>query len=613
MRVVVALGFAIVLGTIGCNREPGAPAAGPAIKPALHAQPSTAIVVPRRPVRIAAQRPPKSALPPIRSLARAAIPVALKRADAALRAGHLDDGEDAALAQYRNVLDADPANMTAREGLNTLHLALLGRAQAGLMAGDVVAAQRDTDRLRQLFADDPAVIALGPRLERAWKIDALLAQASRLEGAGRLIAPWNPNAAAVYRQILAIETGNAEAEAGLAAIENRYIAPALAAAEAGHFLESDRLLVLAAQVRPDSQALQDASKRIVEIRQRHASVLLAQADGALALGDADRAQSLLPRIAQAAPLSPAVRDLRKRIALTRIYGTWRPGQSFTEALHSGERGPELMVIPVGEFRMGSMESEPDHIANESPRHAVAFHRGFALARDEITVAQFAQFVRATRYRSDAEKSGSSLIFDEAKNKLDPRAGVNWRHDINGQPARPDHPVIHVSWNDAVAYAAWLTRESGHVYRLPSEAEYEFALRAGGHDAFPWSGIVPPAGIGNLTGADDVSPSGRHWGNAFAHYGDGYWGPAPVGHFRSNAFGLYDMVGNVSEWVQDCWHESYRRAPRDGSAWMNPGCLKHVVRGASWASAPEQARSAYRQPADSDSGNARLGFRVVRVL
>jgi len=612
-RAVIALAIALLVGNAGCKREPPIPAATSAARPAVAVRPPVAAPTPRRPSRNAAKHPPRAALPASQPLAKNAIPATLKRADAALIAGHYDDGDDSALAQYRDVLAADPANATAREGMETLHVALFGRAQAALLAGDVVAAQRDADRLQQLFADDPAVAALTPRLAQAWKIDSMLAQASRLEAAGHAIAPFKPNAAEVYRQVQSIEAGNAAAEAGLSAIENDYIAPALAAAQAGHFPESDQLIAQAARVRPDSQALLDASKRIVEIRQRTASVLQAQADSALAVGDANRAAVLLPQIERAAPLSKEVQDLRSRIALTRIYGTWRPGQSFTEGLHAGGRAPEMIVIPAGEFRMGSEESEPDHDKNEAPMRTVVFKHGFAMARDEITVAQFAQFVNATHYRSDAERAGSSLIFDEAKNKLDPRVGVTWREDSRGRTADPQQPLIHVSWNDAIAYALWLTRETGHVYRLPSEAEFEYALRAGSRGAFPWPGIAPPPGIGNLTGANDVSPGGRHWGNAFAGYGDGFWGPAPVGHFRANAFGLYDMVGNVSEWVQDCWHEGYRRAPVDGIAWMNPGCPKHVVRGTSWASAPEQARSAYRQPAVSASSNARVGFRLVRGL
>jgi formylglycine-generating enzyme required for sulfatase activity len=123
----------------------------------------------------------------------------------------------------------------------------------------------------------------------------------------------------------------------------------------------------------------------------------------------------------------------------------------------------------------------------------------------------------------------------------------------------------------------------------------------------------PARAGNFTGALDASPGGRRWRNAFQGYGDGWWGPAPAGAFAPNAFGLHDMDGNVSEWVADCWHESFRRAPLDGGAWVNPGCRTRVVRGGSWASAPEQVRTSWRLASEADTTNARLGFRVVRDL
>ena len=109
------------------------------------------------------------------------------------------------------------------------------------------------------------------------------------------------------------------------------------------------------------------------------------------------------------------------------------------------------------------------------------------------------------------------------------------------------------------------------------------------------------------------PGGRRWNNAFMDYRDGWWGPAPVASFDANAFGLHDVAGNVSEWVADCWHDGYRRAPTDGEAWVNPGCRTRVMRGGAWASAPEQTRSAWRAPAGADTTNARLGFRVVRDL
>src|SRR5690606_18319050 len=195
-----------------------------------------------------------------------------------------------------------------------------------------------------------------------------------------------------------------------------------------------------------------------------------------------------------------------------------------------------------------------------------------------------------------------------------RSGVDWRSGYDGRPADPDEPVLHVSVRDAEAYAVWLSEQTGRHYRLPSEAEFEYALRAGNPGRYPWGNAgVPPADSGNFTGGNDVSPGGRTWNNGFVGYGDGYWGVAPAGRFKPNAWGLHDMAGNVSEWVADCWHASYRRAPADGAAWYNPGCRARVVRGGSWAGSPAQTRAAWRARMDSDVTSARVGFRVVRGI
>ena len=173
--------------------------------------------------------------------------------------------------------------------------------------------------------------------------------------------------------------------------------------------------------------------------------------------------------------------------------------------------------------------------------------------------------------------------------------------------------MHVSFNDAAAYVAWLSERTGKRYRLPSEAEWEYAERAGSTARYAWGAANPARVIGNFTGDGDRSVSGRSWTKAFPRYNDGYWGPAPTGRFAANAFGLFDMSGNVSEWVEDCWHDSYLRAPADGSAWINPGCGRRVVRGGSWGSAPEQTRSAFRVSAADDTRSARVGIRVARDL
>jgi formylglycine-generating enzyme required for sulfatase activity len=183
----------------------------------------------------------------------------------------------------------------------------------------------------------------------------------------------------------------------------------------------------------------------------------------------------------------------------------------------------------------------------------------------------------------------------------------------GRKAGDDEPVIHVSWNDAVAYTRWLARGTGKAYRLPSEAEFEYAVRGGKRTRYWWGDGAPDQPVENLTGELDVSRSQRQWSSYFEGYGDRHWGPAPVASFEPNPFGLHDIGGNVAEWVLDCWHDTYLRAPADGSAWINPGCKLRVVRGGYWASSPDHSRSAFRTSAFPERHDARIGFRIARDL
>ncbi|MGP1665310.1 MAG: formylglycine-generating enzyme family protein, partial [Rhodanobacter sp.] len=205
------------------------------------------------------------------------------------------------------------------------------------------------------------------------------------------------------------------------------------------------------------------------------------------------------------------------------------------------------------------------------------------------------------------------VYDERSGVLRDDSNASWQDDYAGHKAAADLPVVNVSWGDAQAYVKWLSERTGKAYRLPSEAEFEYALRGGTTTRYWWGDGVPGRAVENLTGSGDRSASGRRWSHSFRGYRDGYWGPAPVMKFSPNPFGLYDINGNVSSWVADCWHDSYVHAPTDGSAWLNPGCNAHVVRGGSWGSSPEQDRSAYRQGANGDVRSGRVGFRVVREL
>ncbi len=157
-----------------------------------------------------------------------------------------------------------------------------------------------------------------------------------------------------------------------------------------------------------------------------------------------------------------------------------------------------------------------------------------------------------------------------------------------------YPVINVSWHDVQAYCAWLSEQSGQSYRLPSEAEWEYACRAG---------TQTPLYTGVTINSDQANLGHNHK-------------TLPIGSFAPNAFGLYDMHGNVWEWTQDCWHENYRNAPGDGSAWLeaNGGtCSRRVVRGGSWFNAPQILRSAGRDGGSTDEVDDDLGFRIARVF
>lgn len=263
--------------------------------------------------------------------------------------------------------------------------------------------------------------------------------------------------------------------------------------------------------------------------------------------------------------------------------------------------------------MGAPDAEAGRQDAEVPQHEVDISKGIALSRTAITVGQFREFVRASGYRPDSVKLEGASVYDETTGAMRDDVNAGWQDDYAGKQADDRMPVVNVSWNDAKAYADWLSQRTGKTYRLPSESEFEYALRGGTTTRYWWGDGAPASKVENLTGSNDRSPSGRRWSNAFKGYRDGYWGPAPVMSFSPNPFGLYDINGNASEWVQDCWHDSYLRAPRDGSAWVNPGCGLRVVRGGSWGSSPDQVRSAYRQGADATVRSGRVGFRVLREL
>ncbi|MGY0619130.1 SUMF1/EgtB/PvdO family nonheme iron enzyme [Lysobacter sp. A378] len=540
-----------------------------------------------------------------------------KSAQLALEQGELFGDANDAIPSYLALRDIAPEDPEVLAGLERALEALLAQGSAALGGID-----SDPEQLRHAHQVAAVARAVAPTDEGVIEYLELLDRADQagqanLRGERALNQGQDGQDGAIgyFRQALALRPADARARQGLAAAESGLIRKAELAAEGDDYATAETWLGHAAQVRPDMDTAEQARQRIA--RQRGARVGNLRDEGIAALSKEDGldvARGKLATLLRIAPAGdPAAIELREQIELVTHYGLFRPGQAFTEALEHGGRGPEMVVIPHGAFRMGAGDNEPDASESELPVRSIRFDRGLAVSRNETTVGEFRRFVTATGYESRASRRQGSTVYDERSGNLVHRSHVDWRSDYTGAPAADDQPVVHVSAKDAEAYARWLSEQTGHHYRLPSEAEFEYMLRAGSQTRFPWGDGAPPSKAGNFTGGLDQSPTGRGWRNAFDDYGDGSWGPARVGSYADNAYGLHDLAGNVSEWVGDCWHDSYRRAPSDGRAWINPGCRDRVVRGGSWASSPSQTRSAWRLGSDANTTNARVGFRVVREI
>ncbi|MFM9946967.1 MAG: SUMF1/EgtB/PvdO family nonheme iron enzyme, partial [Saprospiraceae bacterium] len=239
---------------------------------------------------------------------------------------------------------------------------------------------------------------------------------------------------------------------------------------------------------------------------------------------------------------------------------------------------EMKHINGGTFMMGSEKGE----ANEKPVHEVTVP-DFYLSKNEVTFSQFQQFMEANPgFKTDADKLGGSSILDRGSWKI--KKGINWKCNAEGKICGPEeygHPVIHISWNDAMAFCAWLKKETGLPYRLPTEAEWEYAAGNGSkHTMYSWGNDAPSGKKGGNIADERFQKKFPNY-RIFEGYTDGYVFTAPVGQFKPNDFGLHDMTGNVWEWCQDVWHKNYNGAPKDESAWTTGGDQdRRVIRGGS---------------------------------
>jgi formylglycine-generating enzyme required for sulfatase activity len=252
--------------------------------------------------------------------------------------------------------------------------------------------------------------------------------------------------------------------------------------------------------------------------------------------------------------------------------------------------PEVVPVPAGIFAMGSPENEAGRGPEEGPVHRVAIKK-FGMSRFAVTKKQYQAFVEETGY----SQVKTCRIGDS---KIEDRAGYSY---LNPGFSQDDaHPVVCVNWYDAISYVSWLSKKTGKAYRLPSEAEREYATRAGSTTAYSFGAVVPAAAANYDSGVTPVS-SGGETGK----------GTMPAATFAANGFGLFQMHGNVAEWTQDCWTPSYDRAPGDGSALGSGECSKRALRGGAFGYAAAAIRSAYREGGYAQDRYAHVGFRVAR--
>ncbi|MEQ1580817.1 MAG: formylglycine-generating enzyme family protein [Steroidobacteraceae bacterium] len=313
-----------------------------------------------------------------------------------------------------------------------------------------------------------------------------------------------------------------------------------------------------------------------------ANDLLAEAHAAAETGDPRRALKALNGFLQKAPA-----DDERRVAAQALLPDYQQKADVAEAAAEAERkkddlrreqsvqqhkppavimqlAEDMVRIPGGVFLMGS-QSRLRADTDEKPIHTVRI-KPFRLSRYEVTYEQYDLFARATRRPLPQD----------------------------GGYGRGRNPVGNVSWEDAKAFIEWLRQTTGLAFRLPSESEWEYVARSGSKDDFPWGDTFDP----DLANGPDVSGK------------DQWSGPSPVGSFRANAFGVHDMIGNVWEWVQDCYRGDYVGAPFDGSADDREGCTNRIFRGGSFYSFTKYMRTSYRAADGSTKGNITIGFRLA---
>lgn len=304
--------------------------------------------------------------------------------------------------------------------------------------------------------------------------------------------------------------------------------------------------------------------------------------------------------AQTAALAPAPAPATQGGASRAPQPEVAPGKTFRDCPNC----PELVSIPTGAFTMGSPEGDDAERPDEKPQVNVAIGKPFALMTTEVTRDQFAAFVKET----GREVEPGCYTPDGGDGKWDDNA--DFMHP--GIDQKGNHPAVCVSWSAAQDYAQWLSDKTGKSYRLPTEAEFDYAERAGKRSTWAWGESPSDPNGCKLANIFDKSGKAKYPTNEDQlACSDSFAATGPVDALAANAFGLKGMLGNVWEWTQDCYHETYKGAPTDGSAWEDGGCKERVVRGSSYIDNVWDARLASRYKIEPGGQESNVGFRLAR--
>lgn len=445
---------------------------------------------------------------------------------------------------------------------------------------DLATAQRNKLRAAQAAAAEEARLAAAKKsMEEAKAAAAEQARVAAQAKAAQEARIAADQAKAAQEAKAAREREAFEKQKALEAAKAEEAARAKAAAQAANEQAANEKEIRVAAVAPESAKVETA--RVGNATKREE----APASSGCA-GTSLRTATLTPRTMQ--PLSAS-----EECAL-------KPRDVFREC----ENCPEMVMVPAGEVHRDDIDGGIA-AANEGPQHKAVIRQPIAVGRFEVTRDQYAAFVTSSGY-----KTGDHCVTFE-NNKPQERTDRSFLNPGYAQDG--NHPAVCVSWANAKAYVDWLSRSTGKSYRLLSEAEFEYAARAGGSSRYGF-GNDPGELCKFANGADQSAKAAGLPANApYMNCKDGYPFTAPVGSFAANAFGLYDLIGNVWEWTEDCFYGDYATARLESASRSTEVCASRTLRGGDWFSTEQSLRPAVRAKADPDAHHDDIGFRVVRTL